>query len=116
MKRKSIAVILAAVLTLSLMGCGAKQEAAQPAAEETTETAEEAPALRAPATDASADGNTLTVWCWDPAFNIYAMEQAAEVYKEKNPDFVLNVVETPWADIQTKLTTAATSSDFEFIT
>ena len=111
MKRKSIAVILAAVLTLSLMGCGAKQEAAQPAAEETTETAEEAPAAEAPAADASADGNTLTVWCWDPAFNIYAMEQAAEVYKEKNPDFVLNVVETPWADIQTKLTTAATSSD-----
>ena len=42
MKRKSIAVILAAVLTLSLMGCGAKQEAAQPAAEETTEAAESA--------------------------------------------------------------------------
>ncbi|MDD2968143.1 MAG: extracellular solute-binding protein [Lachnospiraceae bacterium] len=112
MKRKSIALLLAAVLSLSLMGCGAKQEAAQPAAEETTEAAtDEASAEEAPAAEASADSNTLTVWCWDPAFNIYAMEQAAEVYKEKNPDFVLNVVETPWADIQTKLTTAATSSD-----
>ena len=48
MKRKSIAFILAAVLSLSLMGCGAKQEAAQPAAEETTEAAEEAPAAEAP--------------------------------------------------------------------
>ncbi|WP_254872946.1 hypothetical protein [Schaalia sp. Marseille-Q2122] len=25
--------------------------------------------------------NTLTVWAWDPAFNIYAMEEAAKVYQ-----------------------------------
>ena len=24
---------------------------------------------------------TLTVWCWDPAFNLYAMEEAAKVYR-----------------------------------
>ncbi len=61
---------------------------------------------------ASAEGeNKLTVWCWDPAFNIYAMEQAAEIYKADHPDFELEVVETPWADVQTKLTTAATSGD-----
>ena len=24
--------------------------------------------------------NTLTVWAWDPSFNIYAMEEAAKVY------------------------------------
>lgn len=57
--------------------------------------------------------NKLTVWCWDPAFNIYAMEQAAEIYKADHPDFELEVVETPWADVQTKLTTAATSGDLE---
>lgn len=61
---------------------------------------------------ASAEGeNKLTVWCWDPAFNIYAMEQAGEVYKADYPDFELEVIETPWADVQTKLTTAATSGD-----
>lgn len=61
---------------------------------------------------AQAEGdNKLTVWCWDPAFNIYAMEQAAEIYKADHPDFELEVVETPWADVQTKLTTAATSGD-----
>ena len=52
------------------------------------------------------DANTLTVWCWDPAFNLYAMEEAAKVYQETNPDFTLNIVETPWDDIQTALTTA----------
>lgn len=59
----------------------------------------------------SASGQKLTVWCWDPAFNIFAMEQAGEVYKKDHPDFELEVIETPWDDIQTKLTTAATSGD-----
>ena len=55
--------------------------------------------------------NELTVWCWDPAFNIYAMNEAAKVYQESHPDFKLNVVETPWEDVQTKVTTAAMSGD-----
>lgn len=59
----------------------------------------------------AADDNTLTVWCWDPAFNLYAMEEAAKVYQKTNPDFKLNIVETPWQDVQTKLTTAASSGD-----
>lgn len=54
---------------------------------------------------------TLTVWCWDPAFSIVALEEAEKIYQEKNPDFKLEIVETPWEDVQTKLTTAATSGD-----
>ena len=37
----------------------------------------------------AAEGNTLRVWCWDPAFNLYAMEEAAKVYKQINPEFEL---------------------------
>lgn len=63
---------------------------------------------------ASAEGdNTLTVWCWDPAFNIYAMQEAEKIYQADHPDFSLEIVETPWADVQTKLTTAATSGDLD---
>ena len=58
-------------------------------------------------------GNSLTVWCWDPAFNMYAMEEAAKVYQADHPDFNIDVVETPWNDIQTKLTTAATSNSYD---
>ena len=54
-------------------------------------------------------GNTLTVWAWDPAFNLYAMEEAEKVYQEDNPEFELEIVETPWEDLQTKLTTLAQS-------
>lgn len=60
---------------------------------------------------AEASSNKLTVWCWDPAFNIYAMNEAAKVYKETHPDFELEVIETPWNDLQAKLTTLAMSGD-----
>jgi len=58
------------------------------------------------------DDNTLTVWAWDPAFNIYAMQEAEKVYQQDHPDFKLDIVETPWDDLQTKLTTLAQSQEF----
>lgn len=61
-----------------------------------------------------ADGaGSLTVWAWDPAFNIYAMDEAAKIYQQENPDVTVEVVETPWDDLQTKLTTLAQSQEFE---
>lgn len=61
----------------------------------------------------SGDGNTLTVWAWDPAFNIYAMKEAEKVYQKDHPDFKLNIVETPWDDLQAKLTTIAQSQQLD---
>ncbi|MDR1107272.1 MAG: ABC transporter substrate-binding protein [Treponema sp.] len=60
-------------------------------------------------TETASDPNapvTITVWCWDPNFNIYAMNEAAKVYKTSNPNATVNVVETPWNDVQQKLITA----------
>lgn len=59
------------------------------------------------------EGGELTVWAWDPAFNINAMKVAEEIYKQDHPDFKLNIVETPWEDLQTKLTTLAMSNSLE---
>lgn len=56
--------------------------------------------------------NTLTVWTWDPAFNIYAMKEAEKIYQVDHPDFKLNIVETPWDDLQVKLTTLAQSQEY----
>ena len=58
-------------------------------------------------------GNTLTVWTWDPAFNIYAMQEAEKIYQKDHPDFELDIVEVPWDDLQTKLTTIAQSQSFD---
>jgi lactose/L-arabinose transport system substrate-binding protein len=58
---------------------------------------------------APADPNapvTLTVWCWDPNFNIYAMNEAAKIYSRVKPNVKIDVVETPWDDVQQKLITA----------
>lgn len=61
---------------------------------------------------AGGDENTLTVWAWDPTFNINALEEAEKVYQEENPDFELDIVETPWEDLEPKLTTLAQSSQY----
>ncbi|NLA53798.1 MAG: extracellular solute-binding protein [Clostridiales bacterium] len=51
----------------------------------------------------------VTVWCWDPAFNIYAMNEAAKVYEAINPDVKINVVETSSDDCEAKQTVALSS-------
>lgn len=108
MKKKALSLLLTATMVLSLVGCGTSQAPAA-SAEPAAATASEATA-EAPAAEATGD-NSLTVWCWDPAFNMYAMEEAEKEYQKTNPDFKLNIVETPWEDVQTKVTTAASSGD-----
>ena len=51
----------------------------------------------------------IIVWCWDPAFNLYAIEQAAEVYKEINPNVKITLEETSSNDCETKQTVALSS-------
>lgn len=53
----------------------------------------------------------LTVWCWDPAFNIYSMNEAAKIYKASHPNVEVEVVETPWADLQQKLITSLSANN-----
>ncbi len=98
MKKKIVSLLLAGAMVASLTACGNSGSGGQASGGKDGGTK---------------GGNELTVWCWDPAFNIYSMNEAAKVYQKDHPDFKLNVVETPWADIQTKLTTAATSGKLD---
>lgn len=112
MKRKLLSVILAVAMTTALAaGCGSQgAQTAASGGESGAEAGEQASSGGGQEAAAPADGeNSLTVWCWDPAFNINAMQKAEAIYQKDHPDFKLNIVETPWEDIQTKLTTAATS-------
>lgn len=113
MKKKIIALLLSLTMVAGLVGCGdsgTTSKGDNPGTENQGETGGTGE-TGAGGDTASGGDNSLTVWCWDPAFNIAAMEAAAEVYKQDHPDFTLNIVETPWEDVQTKLTTAATSGD-----
>ncbi|MFT3859761.1 ABC transporter substrate-binding protein [Micropruina sp.] len=90
-------VAITALLSLGIAACSGGTPATSPAA---TTVASSGPKT-----------GTLTVWCWDPTFNIYAMKEAAKIYAKDNPDVKVNVVETPWDDLQTKLTTLAQSKE-----
>lgn len=92
MFKRLISIFVASVLVLSLSACNSGGSKTEQKPTGTTE-----------------DSNKLTVWCWDPAFNVYAMEEAGKLYKKTHPDFDLEVVETPWDDIQTFINTAGQS-------
>ena len=94
MKKKILAAILTAAMTIGMVGCGS------------TSSSDNG---NNSASNTEASSNELTVWCWDSTFNIPAMEEAEKIYQKDHPDVNVNVVETSWEDIQTKLTTAATS-------
>ncbi len=96
MKRLSrfvLTALLAAGITASFMSCGKKEETAS-----------------APKADPNAP-TKLTVWCWDPGFNIYAMKEAAKIYNREKPNVTIDIVETPWEDLQQKLIASLSAND-----
>lgn len=97
--RKSVSVGTVVALSLALAACGGGDD---PAGDDD-----------APGGEAEGGDQTLTVWAWDPAFNIYALQEAEKVYQRDHPDFSLDIVETPWDDLQTKLTTLAQSQELD---
>lgn len=90
MGKRIMAVCIVIVMMLSLVACGGSKSE----------------------NGSAKDENTLTVWAWDSQFNLYAMEEAAKIYQQKNPDFKLETTEITWDDLQTKLGTIIGSGDF----
>lgn len=58
---------------------------------------------------AAAQAGEVTVWCWDPNFNVAIIKQAGEIYAKDHPDFKLNVVDFAKADLEQKLQTGLAS-------
>lgn len=118
MKRKTIALLMSAVMAVFLAGCGnsgttetttdtsasAETEAAETVNEDAGDSSE------ASAGESSDGAQTLTVWCWD-SFNVDAMKKAGEIYTEAHPDVTINVQETVSSDIQTLVQTYAMSGE-----
>lgn len=99
MKKKLISMLLAGTMALSLVACGGSNGSTGGGDDAAT----------------SADENTLTLYAWDPSFNIPAIQAAADAYKaEVNPDFVLDLREQSGSgDIETAITTAASSGKYD---
>ena len=94
MKRKVFAVLLAGAMVFSLAACGSSGSDK--------------------GAEAEGDGHTLTLYAWDPAFNIPAMEAAGADYKENvDPDFNLEIVEQAASeDVENAITTAGSAGDY----
>lgn len=112
MKRKVLAAILASTMVFSLAACGGGSEGTT-GGSTSSENGEEAAPEEGEKTEAAASegGNSLTVWCWDPNFNIYAMKKAGEIYAADHEGFEINISEIQSDDIETKLTTAVSAGD-----
>ena len=95
-KRAALAAVMVVPLALSLAACGGSN-------------GEESGGAASGGGGNSSGGEELTVWTWDPAFNIYAMQEAEKVYQKDHPDFKLNIEEVPWDDIQVKINTLGQS-------
>lgn len=104
MKKKLLSTLLSVSMVATLLvGCSGTTVPAEEAAP-ATEVAEEAPA--------GEEAETLTVWCWDPNFNIYAMKEAEKIYQKDHPGFTLDIQENVYTDIEQKLITAAEAGDY----
>lgn len=51
----------------------------------------------------------LTVWAWDPKFNVAIMQEAAERYQEVHPDVTINVIDFGKEEVEQKLQTMLAS-------
>ena len=94
MRKKLLSLLLVTAMTVGMVtGCGASGGDTEKSA-------------------SGEDENTLTVWAWDQTFNIYAMKEAEKIYQKEHPDFKLDIVETPWDDMQTQLGTIVGAGDY----
>ena len=115
MKRKVISVLLASTMVLSMAACGSSgSDGSSDAAGDgaATDEAGDAADDGAEVVEGSAgDDNTLTVWTWDPNFNIYAINKAAEIYAKDHEGFKVEVSEIQSDDIESRITTAVNAGD-----
>ncbi|MEH7073093.1 ABC transporter substrate-binding protein [Neobacillus drentensis] len=86
--KKVLALFLVSILMLTACSSGSKDKGAS---------------------DSGKDTNEVTVWAWDPNFNIKAMNIAKDVYKKENADVNIKVVENAQDDIIQKLNTSLSS-------
>ncbi len=89
--KKLLALLLAMAMVFSLAACGQEDEPAGDNA-----------ATEAPAVD---EKQTVTIWAWDPNFNIAIMEKAKDIYRVDNPNVEFEIVDMAKGDLEQKLHT-----------
>ncbi len=94
MKRRIYAVLTTLALTVTA-GCSST----------TSEPAASGGDAATPAAEASGEKTKVTVWAWDPNFNVAIMKNAEARYEANNPNVDIEVVEMAKADVEQLLHT-----------
>jgi lactose/L-arabinose transport system substrate-binding protein len=58
---------------------------------------------------APAFAGEITIWCWDPNFNVAVMREAGARYTKAHPETTFNIVDFAKADVEQKLQTGLAS-------
>ncbi|PKM57817.1 MAG: ABC transporter substrate-binding protein [Firmicutes bacterium HGW-Firmicutes-3] len=103
--KKFLSILLVLVMLGAIAGCGAKETETQP---ETTGTETETTETETTETETT-EPQKLTIWAWDPNFNIAIMNRAGEIYKESNTEVEFEVVDFAKGDLEQKLHTMLAS-------
>lgn len=93
-KRMS-AIFLSAILLAGTIGCSIKPE----------NPIEELPEAE--------QNSTVTVWAWDDKFNVLAVEEAANIYQEINPEAVVYVETIAQNDVLQKVRTGLSAGSYD---
>lgn len=104
--KRCISCLLTLLLLFGLAGCGNDNSSSSSSSSGTSSSGSSVPS-----SPTSNDGNKITVWAWDPAFNIAALERAKELYEAKHTDVTIEIIEYSQDDIIQKLNTALSSGN-----
>lgn len=98
--KRVLALIIVLALAFTLAACDSNSASTTTTAAATTAAAGETTTTAASATGSS---EKLTVWAWDPNFNIAIMNEAKARYAAINPNVTIDVVDMAKADVEQKL-------------
>ena len=61
----------------------------------------------------AAEDGKITIWTWDPNFNIASMKIGAEMYQKDHPDVEIEIQEVASDDIETAVAQAAVAGNLD---
>lgn len=94
--KKVLSLLLAGLLIFSLAACGSKTETAPADTEKNQADVGKTPAGKS---------GKISIWAWDPNFNIAIMEEAQQRYLKDNPNVEIEIVDIAKGDLEQKLHT-----------
>ena len=98
MKRKRVALTMAAVMTLSVAGCSSKPDAAENAKQTTADTQVTSADVSAENTSSSGEGEsvTLKLFWWGNQVRNDLTQQVIDLYMKNNPNVTIMPEFTDW--------------------